>query len=222
MKILIVEDNISLATPWQRYLKLKGYASDVVHGYADAMDFLWNHAYDIIALDLNLPDGAGEDILHHLRHQNDSTPVIITTARTDYKHSIHMLNDGADCYLNKPFHFDEFIARCHAIIRRSQRPTQSQNSIQFGNIHMHINDHSVTIGKDTVILPHKEFQILLMLMEKRTLCSKQQLINRLYQVDESPSENAIETYISRLRKRIVPAGVGIQTVHGQGYILTHL
>lgn len=221
MKILLVEDDAVLADGLLNSLLAVGYqvrpAASL--GYADAA--LRAHSYDLMILDLGLPDGDGMDFLTRLRARKLVLPVLILTARDGLNDRIAGLQLGADDYLIKPFELRELEARVLALLRRSRGGFQSE--IALGPLRLDVSNHHFFLGAELLVLPQREHGVLEALMLKLgKAVSKDHIARRLAVGSEELADNAIEVYVHRLRRRLAPFGIRIRTLRGLGYLLeTH-
>ncbi|MBW3694497.1 response regulator transcription factor [Vibrio sp. T187] len=217
MRILIVEDNQVIAQGLQQILSEQGFAADVIHQGEAAQFALKSQHFDLLILDLGLPDCDGLQILKTLRQQSHSIPVLIVSARDKLDQRILGLNEGADDYLCKPFELDEVIARVHALLRRSA--SRVVNQIEHGALILDVGSRTVTFHGEDVVLNRRELNVLECLLSNvERVVSKQQIVQKIASFDDELSDNAIETYVSRLRKKFVP-DLHIRTVRGLGYML---
>lgn len=217
MRILIVEDNQVIAQGLQQILSEQGFAADVIHQGGAAQFALKSQHFDLLILDLGLPDCDGLQILKTLRQQSHSIPVLIVSARDKLDQRILGLNEGADDYLCKPFELDEVIARVHALLRRSA--SRVVNQIEHGALILDVGSRTVTFHGEDVVLNRRELNVLECLLSNvERVVSKQQIVQKIASFDDELSDNAIETYVSRLRKKFVP-DLHIRTVRGLGYML---
>ena len=217
MRILIVEDNELLATGMMVTLNEQGYAVDVINDGLHATQALNQVEYDLVLLDLGLPRQDGLTVLKLLRAKKSNIPVIIISARDKLDQRITGLEQGADDYLCKPFELDEIVARVRALLRRSNRLTLNQ--VSYGDIHLDLNNRSVSINGEQIILHRRELSVLeYLILNTGKVLSKSQIADRIAALDEGLSSTAIETYISRLRKRFGCA-LNLTTIRGLGYLL---
>ena len=220
MRLLIVEDNRRLAELIGTSLKEQAFVVDSVANVGAASAALRLASYDLILLDLALPDADGEIILRSLRASGQPTPVLVMTARADVVHRVRVLNEGADDYLVKPFTLEELLARVRALLRR---PPQFTGHVhQAGNV---VDSQSLIAQVDgrAVDLPRLEFAVLAALMKSQgCLLPKKKLEDAVYSFDSEVTPNALEAVISRLRRRLeaLGANVTITSMRGLGYILT--
>ncbi|MCK9200640.1 MAG: response regulator transcription factor [Gallionella sp.] len=219
MRILIAEDDEVLADGLSRSMRQSGYAVDRVGTGLEADSILrGEQPYDLIVLDLGLPQMDGFAVLRNLRERNQHAPVIILTARDSVGDRVKGLDLGADDYLVKPFSLEELEARVRALLRRGQcgtNPMLCCGSLSFDSV-----GRRASINGQPLELTSREVSLLEALMLRAgKVVSKEQLLERLYSYSEEASNNAIEVYIHRLRKKTAPAGVSIRTIRGLGYII---
>ena len=215
MRLLLVEDDPLLAEGLVSQLEKSGFSVDSTASAQDALSLGEQEDYKACVLDLGLPDGNGLDVLKAWRANKLGLPVLILTARDNWQDKVNGLKAGADDYLAKPFQTEELIARLHAIMRRSEGRVNA--IVKVGRFELDENRQYLSIAGDTEhSLTGTEFRLLRCLMSRPgQLFSKEQLIEQLYNLNESPNENVIESYIRRLRKL-----VGTETIvtrRGQGY-----
>jgi two-component system, OmpR family, response regulator TctD len=216
MRFLLVEDNLELGRAVQHRLTLDGHGVDWITGITDAATYLENAPYDLILLDIMLPDGDGRDFLKQHRKQNRTTPVIVITARSEVSDRVHLLDLGADDYITKPFDFSELEARCRAVLRR--KGGSALNEKRFGDLVFSPLTGTLTVKGDVRSLRNRELRLMEIFFESPgRIFSKSLLIDRVFSYDEAVSENAVEVYVGRLRKLIAGANVQITTERGIGY-----
>ena len=216
MRILLVEDAVSLGQAVREQISDDGHAVDWVQRLDQAELSLRSTTYDLVLLDLGLPDGNGLDLLRRRRAAGDLTPVIILTARDQVSDRISGLNAGADDYLVKPFDLSELSARVAAAARRySGNPNPH---IQLGELCINMADKTILRDSKLIDLTAREWALLETLIRRPgALFSKVQLEERLYEFGAEIESNTIEVYISRLRKKI--GAHVVETVRGVGYRL---
>ncbi|MEM9430940.1 MAG: response regulator transcription factor [Pseudomonadota bacterium] len=215
MRYLLVEDNGELAEAVVNRLEMDGHAVDHAATLAAARDCLATADYDLILLDVMLPDGDGRDFLAASRTAIE-TPVIVLTARSQVSDRIGALDQGADDYITKPFDFAELEARCRAILRR--RGGSARNEIALGRAVFDPLSGTLRSGAETVELRNRELRLLeVFARHPGQILSKAHLMDRLFSYDADVTENAIEVYVGRLRKKLGGMGVRIETVRGLGY-----
>jgi DNA-binding response OmpR family regulator len=221
MNILIVEDDVKLAKVLQRGLTQERFSAEIVHNTDDADNLIEPSNYDLIILDWMLPgrwDGA--EFCKHLRDINNDTPIIMLTAKNTTKDKITGLNIGADDYLSKPFAFDELVARIRAILRRDSGDRDPV--LKFADIELDPISKTVKRAGVDINLSKKEFMVLeYLILNKNTVVSKQQLIDKVWDFESDILQNTVEVYIGYLRNKIEkPFGSKvIKTVRGFGYRL---
>ena len=225
MRVLLVEDDQVLKTIMLKSLEDAGHHVDVASQLDRASHFAFVQSYDAILLDLNLPQkegpnalmGSGLSLLRELRSRGDTTPVLVLTARNRTEERIAGLDAGADDYLGKPIDLAELEARLRALARR----TSKTNDIQkVGGLCLDRKQKRVFLNNTELIFPAREYEVLSQLMTPpgRTI-SKKEMSIKLSDFDDVLGDNALETFISRLRKKIQGSGVSIRTLRGLGYLL---
>ena len=215
MRYLLVEDNVELAEAIVQRLAMDGHAVDHAADLASAADCLAAAEYDLILLDVMLPDGDGRDFLTRSRDRI-TTPVIMLTARSQISDRVGALDQGADDYLTKPFDFAELEARCRAVLRR--RGGAAKNEIALGDAVFDLTSGLLRRNGVTIEFRNRELRLLEVFARRQgQILSKTQLMDRLFSYEADVTENAIEVYVGRLRKKLVDTGVRIETVRGLGY-----
>ena len=218
MKFLLIEDNKELAQALSTRVQLDGHVIDHAENFSEAIAFSETGDYDLILLDIMLPDGDGRDFLEHHRAGHKDTPVIVLTARSQVSDRISMLDLGADDYVTKPFDYAELQARCRAVLRR--KSGSAQTVTRLGNIEFDPVAGHLTVAGKVVTLRNRELRLLELLVNSPgQIFSKQKLFDRLFSYDDDVSENAIEVYIARLRKHLDKSSLTITTHRGLGYRL---
>ncbi len=219
MRFLLVEDNADLASSVQTRLSLDGHAVDWASSLTQAEDHLAVAHYDLILLDIMLPDGDGRDFLAAHRRAKRDTPVIVMTARSSVSDRVAMLDTGADDYITKPFDFTELAARVRAVLRR--QTGQSQTGQTIGNLTFDPLQATLAFGDQRRELRNRELRLFeIFASGPERVFSKTQLQDRLFPASEEVSENAIEVYVGRLRKKLEGSDIKIETLRGVGYRLT--
>jgi len=216
VRIVVVEDNISVAKGIRYYLQDAGHAVDLLQDGAEAASFLRDDSADIVVLDINLPEIDGLTILKQMRARDDMRPVLLLTAQSETDDKIKGLDAGADDYLSKPFEMEEFGARIRALSRRvSERPTPRA---QIGGVIFDRTARTLEADGGTLDIPRREVALFerLLLADGR-IVSKQLLLDSLYGTGADVDEPVVEVYVSRLRKRLQPHGVQITVKRGLGY-----
>lgn len=221
MKFLLVEDNQELADAISSRMRLDGHVIEHAANLADARAFVDVGEYDLILLDIMLPDGDGRSFLKAHRASDHDTPVIVLTARSQVSDRIGSLDLGADDYLTKPFDHAELEARCRAVLRRKAGKTKTV--IELGGIVFDPLAGLLSVDGETVNLRNRELRLFeLLINSPGQVFSKQKLSDRLFSYDDDVSENAIEVYIGRLRKHLENSRLKIITLRGLGYRLDHV
>ncbi len=217
MRILIAEDDDLLGDGICAGLRLRGHVVDWAQGGDDALNALESHAFDLVILDLILPQRSGLDVLRQLRDRGDAVPVLVLTARDTVEDRVRGLDAGADDYLIKPFDLEELAARVRALHRRALG--HDSGILRLGTIELDPVRHSVRDRGRTIDLPRREFSLLQALMENRgRILSRRVLEEKLYGWGDELESNALEVHIHNLRKKF--GRDLIQTVRGVGYRAT--
>lgn len=220
MKFLLVEDNAELANAICTRMRMDGHVVDLAERIQDAFAFSETGDYDLILLDIMLPDGDGRSFLEQHRAHKKDTPVIVLTARSQVSDRISMLDLGADDYVTKPFDHEELQARCRAVLRR--KAGTGQRAIELGNVSFDPVAGSLTVDGVPINLRNRELRLFeLLINAPGQVFPKPKLFDRLFSYDEDVSENAIEVYIARLRKHLENSSLRITTLRGLGYRLDH-
>ncbi len=221
MRILLVEDDPTTSKSIELMLthaNLNVYCTDMGE---DGVDLAKLYDYDLILLDLNLPDMSGHEVLRQIRQSRVETPILILSGSDDTENKLKGFGFGADDYLTKPFHREELVARIHAIIRRSKG--HSQSVIKTGRVSVNLDAKTVEVEGKTVHLTGKEYQMLeLLSLRKGTTLTKEMFLNHLYGGMDEPELKIIDVFICKLRKKLAEATDGanyIETVWGRGYVL---
>jgi two-component system, OmpR family, response regulator QseB len=216
MRLLLVEDDEILGDGLVEGLKMEGYAVDWLTNGKLADEALKMNCYELIVLDLNLPDMDGLSVLRELRARKDETPVLVLTARDTVPDRVEGLDSGADDFVIKPFELDEVCARLRALARRNEG--RSTPTIEHQGIVLDPASHQVTFNDENVELSQKEFEILSFLMGNiGRVVSRARLEESLYSWSSDIESNTVEVHIHYLRKKLDPAV--IRTVRGVGYII---
>lgn len=218
MRLLVVEDDRDIADALQRSLLRAGNAVELSRDGRSALRATRLHEYDCIVLDLGLPDIDGTQVLRELRHRKLQTPVVILSARDDTGDRIEGLDLGADDYVVKPFEVDELEARIRAVTRRAL--ARRGDDLGAGSLRMSLSEKRVFVGGAPVDLSPREFSVLeCLLLRQGRVVSKRQLLDVIDDRAAEPSENAVELYVHRIRRKIEHSGCGIRTLRGFGYLL---
>ncbi len=220
MRILLVEDDAVLGNVMLRSLGDAGHQVDLAATLESARHFWRAQPFDAVLLDLNLPDGNGLMALREARERNDRTPTLVLTARNRTDERIAGLDAGADDYLGKPFELAEVEARLRALVRRNRDGDEME---RVGLLAIDRRAQRVFVGSELLELPAREFEVLAELMTPPgRVVSKQALSDKLSGLDDALGANALEAFISRLRKKLANSGAGIRTLRGLGYVLEAL
>ncbi len=221
MRILLVEDEPTTSRSIELMLthaNLNVFCTDLGE---DGIDLAKLYDYDLILLDLNLPDMSGHEVLRQLRLARVETPILILSGADDTENKLKGFGFGADDYMTKPFHREELVARIHAIIRRSKG--HSQSVIRTGRVSVNLDAKTVDVEGKAVHLTGKEYQMLeLLSLRKGTTLTKEMFLNHLYGGMDEPELKIIDVFICKLRKKLAEASGGqnlIETVWGRGYVL---
>jgi two-component system cell cycle response regulator CtrA len=221
MRVLIVEDDHAAAKSLELMLQAEDvtvYATDFGE---EAVDLAKIYDYDLILLDLNLPDMSGMEVLRSLRAAKINTPIMFLSGSTSVETKVRTFSNGADDYVTKPFDRKELVARIHAVVRRSQGHAGSV--VKTGAIIVKLDDKTVEVNGARVHLTGKEYQLLeLLSLRKGTTLTKEMILNHLYGGMDEPEIKIIDVFICKLRKKLfIPTGgvTCIETVWGRGYCL---
>lgn len=221
MRVLLVEDDQAMAKSITMMLKSESFVADTTDLGEDGLEIGKIYDYDIIILDLMLPDIDGYEVLRRLRDARVETPILILSGLSELDNKVKGLGFGADDYLTKPFEKRELIARIQAIVRRSKGHAKSV--IKTGKISVNMDDHTVEVDGKPIHLTGKEFGILeLLSLRKGTTLTKEMFLNHLYGGMDEPELKIIDVFVCKLRKKLSMACSGenyIETVWGRGYVL---
>jgi two-component system, OmpR family, response regulator len=216
MRILLVEDEPTLNLQIGRKLRAEGHIVEVAVNGQDALHLGMEADFDAVVLDLGLPLLDGLSVLTRWRAASRCMPVLILTARGEWHERVAGIDAGADDYLVKPFHMEELLARLRALIRRSAG--QAANELVCGPLSVDIRSAQASIDGQTLTLTSHEFKVLTYLMRRRgEVCSRSELSEHIYPLDNDRDSNTIEVFVGRLRKKLPPDM--IETVRGMGYRL---
>ncbi|MCA3245591.1 MAG: response regulator transcription factor [Azospirillum sp.] len=221
MRVLLVEDDPTTAKSIELMLKQEGFVCDISDLGEDGLEVGKLYDYDIILLDLMLPDMDGYEVLRRFRAAKVKTPILILSGLADLDAKIKGLGFGADDYLTKPFDKRELVARIHAIVRRAKG--HSQSTIKTGRLTVNLEARTVDAGGKPLHLTGKEYAILeLLSLRKGTTLTKEMFLNHLYGGIDEPELKIIDVFVCKLRKKLTTACEGdnyIETVWGRGYVL---
>ncbi|WP_127531663.1 response regulator transcription factor [Paenibacillus kobensis] len=221
MRILIVEDEINLADALTQILKKQNYSVDAVYDGQSGLDNALSGIYDLILLDIMLPEMDGITVLKKLRGEGVATSVILLTAKGDTSDKITGLDYGADDYVAKPFSTGELLARIRAVMRRKGELVP-EDGMKYGDIELNTSSLKLTCKGKELKLILKESELMELLMTRKTsVTSKEQMIEKMWGFDSDVEHNNVEVYISFLRKKLVflQSSVRINTIRGVGYVL---
>jgi two-component system, cell cycle response regulator CtrA len=220
MRVLLIEDDTPTAQSIELMLKSDSFNVYTTDQGEEGVDLGKIYDYDIILLDLNLPDMSGFDVLRKLRVSKVKTPILILSGLAGIEDKIKGLGFGADDYMTKPFHKDELVARIHAIVRRSKGHAQSV--INIDDLCINLDAKTVEVNGARVHLTNKEYQMLeLLALRKGTTLTKEMFLSHLYGGMDEPEMKIIDVFICKLRKKLTNASGGkdyIETVWGRGYV----
>ena len=221
MRVLLIEDDSAMARSIELMLRSEGFNVYTTDLGEEGIDLGKLYDYDLIVLDLQLPDMSGFEVLKSLRLAKVQTPVLILSGNAIVEAKVKALGFGADDYMTKPFHKDELVARIQAVVRRSKG--HSQSVITTGKLTVNLDAKTVEVDGSRVHLTGKEYQMLeLLSLRKGTTLTKEMFLNHLYGGMDEPELKIIDVFICKLRKKLSLACGGdnyIETVWGRGYVL---
>jgi two-component system, OmpR family, response regulator len=218
MRILIVEDDLVLADGLKNSLMQSGYAVDLAVNGSDADGILAYQSFDLVVLDLGLPKLSGFEVLKRLRARGSKMPVLILTANNDVDNRVKGLDLGADDYLSKPFNLSELEARARALIRRGQ--IGGSAIINIGKLQFDTVNHAASYNNASLNLSARELAVLeILVLKAGKVVNKEQMLEKLCNFDEDISDNALEVYLHRLRKKLDHSDIAIRTIRGLGYMI---
>lgn len=216
MRFLLVEDTADVAETIIESFSKTGHVVEHATTLADAGQFSDFNEYDLVILDVNLPDGMGLELLKRLRSRGNPVPVLVLTARLAIDDRIGALDLGADDYMVKPFDLGELQARVRALLRRRSGNTTAV--LEAGRLRFDMTDRTVTVSGEPRELTRREQVLLEIFLTKMgRVLDKQELLTKLFGLDAENSENAVELYVGRLRRKIEGSGLEIKTLRGLGY-----
>lgn len=221
MRVLIVEDDVRLASALEHILRENGYEAEAVHNGEDGLQWALVGSYDVIILDAMLPKRDGFSVVSELRRRNVSTPVLLLTARSAVPDKICGLDSGADDYMTKPFSPAELLAHLRALTRRQGEV--AFETLAFADLTLNLESFDLSCGEKSIHLSFKEFSLARMLIaHPRQVVSKELLIEKIWGSESSAEDNNVEAYVSFLRKklRFLGSRAQIETLRKAGYRLT--
>ncbi|MET1172248.1 MULTISPECIES: response regulator transcription factor [Paenibacillus] len=221
MRILIAEDEVHLAEAVSQILKKNNYSVDMVHDGRSGLDYAQSGIYDLLLLDIMMPEMDGITVLKKLRSEGNHTPVILLTAKGELSDKVTGLDYGADDYIAKPFATEELLARIRAALRRKGEVIP-EDGLKFGDIELNTTQLKLSVQGKEIKLNLKENELLeLLIARKQAITSKEQIIEKLWGFDSEVEYNNVEVYISFLRKKLtfLNSAVRINTIRGVGYVL---
>jgi len=221
MRVLLIEDDKATAQSIELMLKAQGFNVYTTDLGEEGIDLGKLYEYDLVLLDLNLPDLSGFEVLRSLRVAKVKTPILILSGYSAIEDKVKGLGLGADDYLTKPFHKDELVARIHAVVRRSK--AHAQSIVQVGDLSVNLDEKTAEIAGERVHLTGKEYQMLEYLSLRRgTRVTKEMFLSQLYSGLDEPGIKIIDIFMCKLRRKLAEASHGkdyIETVWGRGYML---
>ncbi len=219
-KILIIEDEPQLARLLQLELQFEEFESEIAHTGREGLDKFQKGSYDLILLDIMLPEMNGLDVLRNIR-ASSLVPVILLTAKSDVKDKVEGLNLGANDYVTKPFEFEELLARIRVNLRYhspAPAPASAVHECRFGNIHVNIDSHAVTQDGKVIELTPREFDLLVHFMRNHDIVqSREQILNAVWGFDYYGDTNVVDVYVRYLRQKL--GNSVIRTVRSVGYVM---
>ncbi|MEQ8194380.1 MAG: response regulator transcription factor [Rhodospirillales bacterium] len=221
MRVLLVEDNARLSSFIKKGLSAEGFTTDSFDTVGEAEAAIQTIQYNVVVLDLGLPDGDGLDLLSRLRKQGSNLPVLILTARDGVEDRVRGLNSGGDDYMLKPFAMEELVARIRALMRRPGGTLGV--TLTAGNVSFDTTAREVCVSDKPITISRREMGVLEQLMRRHgRVVPKDVLEDRIYGFEQQVASNTVEVHISRLRKRLSNAGatINIHTLRGVGYLLS--
>jgi len=224
MRVLIAEDEIELAKGLKYLLEKQHVAVDIVHNGLDAMDYFHRFQYEVIVLDIMMPQLDGISVLRNIRKEGSPVSVMMLTAKAEIEDRVNGLEAGADDYLPKPFATKEFIARVKALSRRNMGG-YSGNILMLGKVQLDCDRYELSCGEHSVRLNNKEFQLMdLFMKHPKQVFSTEHLMDRVWDMDSVAGTEAVWTYIGFVRRKLktIHADIEIKTIRGAGYLLEEI
>ena len=221
MRVLVVEDEVRLASTLQDLLELNGYTADICHDGEAGLDNALSGIYDVVVLDVMLPRMDGFTVVQRLRAAGNSTPVLLLTARSEVSDKVTGLDRGADYYLTKPFEPQELLACVRALSRR-QPELRNTDALEYGDLKLDKNAFTLICGERSVRLSRKEFDMMeLLMLNREVVLTKETVLLKIWGYESDAEDNNVEVYISFLRKKLehLRSTVKIKTIRMVGYCL---
>lgn len=221
MKVLVIEDEKDLSMVLCELLECEGFSADTAYNGIDGLDCALTGIYDVIILDIMLPEMNGIEVLREIRKNKISSAVLMLTAKSEIEDTVSGLRSGADDYLTKPFVTEEFLARIWALSRRNHI-TYVGEKITYSDVVLDQAHHTLQVGEDSIKLSSKEYELMEVLMRNpKIVISKEKFVEKIWGFDTDIEYNSIEVYISFLRRKLKDLGsvVNIKTIRGVGYTL---
>lgn len=221
MRVLVVEDEVRLASTLQDLLELNGYTTDICHDGEAGLDNALSAIYDVVVLDVMLPKMDGFTVVQRLRAAGNSTPVLMLTARSEVSDRVTGLDRGADYYLTKPFEPRELLACIRALSRR-QPELRNADALEYGDLKLDKNSFTLLCGERSVRLSRKEFDMMeLLMLNQEIVITKGNLLLKIWGYESDAEDNNVEVYISFLRRKLahLRSTVKIKTIRMVGYCL---
>lgn len=219
MKILIIEDEYSLADAIAETLKKENFTVEIISDGQKGEEEALTNIYDLILLDVMLPNKNGFEILKELRKEKIDTPIIMLTAKSEIYDKLNGLENGADDYITKPFHMRELVARIKVILKRNSN-LENTNMIEFSDIKLDLKTGKMTCKQNEITINGKELELLeILLINKNQIVNRETLANKIWGYDSDAEYNNVEVYVSFLRKKLklLNSQVKIKAVRGIGY-----
>ena len=219
MKILIIEDEYSLADAIAETLKKENFTVEIITDGQEGEDEALTNVYDLILLDVMLPHKNGFEILKELRREKISTPVIMLTAKSEIYDKLNGLENGADDYITKPFHMRELVARVKVILKRNSN-LENTDIIEFADLKLDLKKGKMSCGRNEITINGKELELLeTLLVNRNQIMNRETLANKIWGYDSDAEYNNVEVYVSFLRKKLklLESNVKIKAIRGIGY-----
>ena len=221
MNILLIEDDKRISDFVLKGLQENGFNVHLSDNGVNAREHILSSEWDIILMDIMLPDIDGVELVKLIRYKKKNTPIIMLSALGDPEDKVNALDSGADDYLVKPFHFKELISRINALVRRTKlNYDKEQNIYSCGDIIINTDEHKVLVNNKTIDLSPREYKLLLFLVEnKNKVMPRTQILNNVWGINYDNNTNVVDVYISYLRNKMNLTPSTLQTIVGTGYML---